>query len=103
MNGISGNVDLNRTGKNYPVIIKNAGKNGFKPTGNVLDTDGFHKGDKGLGVYFLKRGLIASGYKLDDNDVFGDGTEKAVNDILGKSGYARNGIAGKGFARKFIK
>lgn len=103
VNGISGNVDLNRTGKNYPVIIKNAGKNGFKPTGNVLDTDGFHKGDKGLGVYFLKRGLIASGYKLDDNEVFGSGTEKAVNDVLGKSGYARNGIAGKGFARKFIK
>ena len=102
VNGISGNVDLNRTAKDYPTLIKNAGKNGFS-AGNVLDTDGFRKGDKGLGVYFLKRGLIASGYKLDDNEVFGDGTEKAVNDVLKKSGYVQNGIAGKGFAKRFIK
>lgn len=101
--GIAGNVDLNRTSRDYPSIIKNAGKNGFKPSANVLDTDGFRKGDKSLGVYFLKRGLIASGYKLDDNETFGEGTEKAVNDILGKSGYARNGVAGKGFAKVFIK
>lgn len=103
VSGISGRVDLNRTSKDYPSIIKNAGKNGLKPSESVLDTDGFRKGDKGLGVYFLKRGLIASGYKLDDNEVFGDGTEKAVNDVLKKSGYVQNGIAGKGFAKRFIK
>ena len=100
--GIAGNVDLNRTSRDYPSIIKNAGKNGYS-AGKVLDTDGFKRGDKSLGVYFLKRGLIASGYKLDDNETFGEGTEKAVNDILGKSGYARNGVAGKGFAKRFIK
>ncbi len=103
VSGISGRVDLNRTSRDYPSIIKNAGKNGFKPSANELDTDGFRKGDRSLGVYFLKRGLIASGYKLDDNETFGEGTEKAVNDILGKSGYARNGVAGKGFAKRFIK
>jgi GH25 family lysozyme M1 (1,4-beta-N-acetylmuramidase) len=102
VSGISGRVDLNRTSRDYPTLIKNAGKNGFS-AGKVLDTDGFRKGDKGLGVYFLKRGLIASGYKLDDNETFGEGTEKAVNDILEKSGYARNGVAGKGFAKRFIK
>lgn len=100
--GIAGNVDLNSTSRDYPSIIKNAGKNGYS-AGKVLDTDGFKRGDKSLGVYFLKRGLIASGYKLDDNETFGEGTEKAVNDILGKSGYARNGVAGKGFAKRFIK
>lgn len=103
VNGISGNVDLNRTSRDYPSIIKNAGKNGFKPSANVLDTDGFRKGDKGLGVYFLKRWLMAHGFSMDDNDSFGDGTEKAVNEILAASGYARNGIAGKGFAKRFIK
>ena len=101
--GISGRVDLNRTSKDYPSIIKNAGKNGFKPSANALDTDGFKRGDKSLGVYFLKRWLMARGFKLDDNDAFGDGTEKAVNDVLSKSGYAQNGIAGKGFVKRFIK
>lgn len=100
--GISGRVDLNRTSKDYPSIIKNAGKNGFKPSENVLDTDGFRKGNKGLGVYFLKCWLSSYGFKLDDNDSFGEGTEKAVNSVLRKSGYAQNGIAGKKFAKKFI-
>ena len=100
--GISGRVDLNRTSKDYPYIIKNAGKNGFKPSESVLDTDGFHKGDKGLGVYFLKCWLSSCRFKLDDNDSFGEGTEKAVNGVLRKFGYAQNGIAGKKFAKKFI-
>lgn len=100
--GIAGNVDLNRTSCDYPSIIKNAGKNGYS-VGKVLDTDGFKRGDKSLGVYLLKRWLMSKGYKLDDNETFGEGTEKAVNDILGKSGYARNGVAGKGFAKVFIK
>ena len=100
--GISGRVDLNRTAKDYPSIIKNAGKNGFS-AGKVLDTEGFKRGDKLLGVYYLKRWLIAKGYSMDDNDTFGEGTEKAVNAILNANGYAKNGIAGKNFAKKFIK
>ena len=100
--GISGRVDLNRTSKDYPTIIKNAGKNGFS-AGKVLDTDGFKRGDKSLGVYYLKRWLIAKGYSMDDNETFGEGTEKAVNAILNANGYARNGIAGKNFAKRFIK
>lgn len=102
VSGISGRVDLNRTAKNYPSIIKNAGKNGFS-AGKVLDTEGFKRGDKSLGVYYLKRWLIAKGYSMDDNDTFGEGTEKAVNAILNANGYTKNGIAGSGFAKKFIK
>lgn len=103
VSGISGRVDLNRTAKDYPSIIKQAGKNGFKPSKNVLDSEGFRKGDKSLGVYLLKRWLIGKGYKLDDNDVYGAGTEKAVNGILGAAGYSQNGVVGENFARKFVK
>lgn len=103
VSGISGRVDLNRTTRDYPSIIKQAGKNGFKPSKNVLDSEGFRKGDKSLGVYVLKRWLMSKGYKLDDNDVYGAGTEKAVNGILGASGYAQNGVVGENFARKFVK
>lgn len=35
---------------------------------------------------------------LDKNDIFGAGTQKAVNNILKAHGYSQNGIAG----RKFI-
>lgn len=106
VSGISGRVDLNRTAKDYPSIIKQAGKNGFKPTQptkNALDTEGLKRGDKSVGVYLLKRWLIGKGYKLDDNDTFGAGTEKAVNGILGAAGHAQNGIAGKNFVKKFVK
>ena len=71
------------------------------PEKNPLDVTGFKRGDKGLGVYYLKRRLIALGFKLDDNDSFGSGTEKAVNALLKKWGYRENGIAGKKFA-KFV-
>ena len=103
VSGISGRVDLNRTAKDYPSIIKQAGKNGFKPSKNVLDSEGFRKGDKSLGVYVLKRWLMSKGYKLDDNSTFGAGTEKAVNGILGAAGFAQNGVVGENFARKFVK
>lgn len=106
VSGISGRVDLNRTAKDYPSIIKNAGKNGFKPTQptkKALDTEGLKRGDKSVGVYLLKRWLTAKGYKLDDNDTFGAGTEKAVNGILGAAGFAQNGVVGENFARKFVK
>lgn len=100
--GISGRVDLNRTSKDYPSIIKNAEKNGYT-NGKILDTTGFKRGDKSLGVYYLKRWLISKGYSMDDNETFGEGTEKAVNAILNANGYTKNGIAGKNFAKKFIK
>jgi GH25 family lysozyme M1 (1,4-beta-N-acetylmuramidase) len=100
--GISGRVDLNSTAKDYPSIIKNAGKNGYT-NGKTHDTTGFKRGDKSLGVYYLKRWLIAKGYSIDNNETFGEGTEKAVNAILNANGFSKNGIAGKNFAKKFIK
>lgn len=34
---------------------------------------------------------------LDKNDIFGAGTQKAVNNILNNHSYSQNGIAGKKF------
>lgn len=65
----------------------------------ALDTEGFKRGDKSLGVYALKCRLMALGYKMSDDQGFGSGTEKAVNSLLKKWGYRENGIAGE----KFLK
>lgn len=100
VNGISGDVDMDKCYVNYPDLIVNAGLNGYtKPAEQVLDKAGYIAGDKSLGVYFLKCALKAKGYKLDDTSGFGKGTCNAVNDILAKNGFKPNGTAGKGFAR----
>ena len=69
----------------------------------TLDTEGFKRGDKSLGVYFLKCRLMALGYKMNDDYGFGSGTEKAVNDILRINNYKQNGVAGENFAKLFMK
>lgn len=69
-----------------------------KTAAKVLDKVGYTRGDKDIGVYFLKATLKALGYKLDDTSGFGSGTLSAVNDILSSKNYIPNGIAGKGFA-----
>lgn len=98
--GINGNVDVDKCYVDYPTVIKAGGYNGFpklQPT-KVLDENGFKKGDKSLGVYYLKCMLKKLGYKLDTTNGFGEGTEKAVNSVLVSKSYIPNGIAGKGFA-----
>ena len=106
INGINGNVDTDFCYEDYPKMIKNGGFNGYPKTEPTkpLDTDGFKKGDKSLGVYFLKCRLKALGFsKLDDSEGFGGGTENAVNKLLTDNGYKPNGIAGKHFAEIFMK
>lgn len=104
VSGISGDVDLDQTTTDFAAKIKAAGKNGYtKPAAKVLDTEGFKRGDKGLGVYFLKQRLKVLGYSVDDTEGFGSGTEKAVNSLLRKRGYRENGIAGKKFAKIIMK
>lgn len=70
---------------------------------NPLDVEGFKRGDKGLGVYALKRRLISLGYSMNNDTGFGSGTEKAVNALLKKWGYKENGIAGKKFLTFVMK
>ena len=106
ISGIDGNVDMNYCYEDYPTLIKNAGLNGYtKPPANTLDTTGFKKGDKNDGVLALKQLLIIAHHqmvisqKVDNNNSFGDGTEKAVNEYLKSIGKNQNGIAGPNFIK----
>ena len=72
----------------------------------ILDSEGYRKGQKTIGVYNLKQGIILAKKKgvvkqgVNDDYKFGEGTEKAVNELLKKWGYAENGVAGENFSRK---
>ena len=106
-NGYSGNLDGDICYRDYPTLIKNAGKNGYtKPVEKVLDSNGMKEGGKNLGVYELKSMLsIAEAKKIISTHItvdstFGPGTTKVVNGLLKKWGYKQNGIAGEGFVKK---
>lgn len=98
--GITDNVDMDYSYVDYPAKIIAQGLNGFPKPVKVLDKSGFKKGNKTLGVLALKQMLMKLGYKLDNNNGFGSGTEKAVNDLLKKWGYKQTGIAGTNFIKK---
>lgn len=105
ISGINVNVDLDECYVDYPMLIKSGGFNGYPKQDALkeLDTEGFKRGDKSLGVYYLKQRLKALGYKLDDTCGFGSGTEQAVNKLLTLWGYKPNGVAGKKFAEFVMK
>lgn len=76
----------------------------------VLDKSGYKKGDNTIGSYALKFLLLLAKQKglqphnMDENSYyFGDGTQRAVNYLLKKWGYAQNGIAGKNFEKKLYE
>lgn len=72
----------------------------------VLDKTGYTKGKKTIGVLALKQLLInakAKGYikqGVNNDEAFGEGTEKAVNECLKKWNYKQNGVAGENFIKK---
>lgn len=104
ISGISGDVDLDECYVDYPTLIKSGGFNGYpREAAKPLDTDGYKRGMHDLGIVFLKQRLKALGYKVDDTDGFGGGTEQAVNKLLTLWGYKPNGIAGKRFAELVMK
>ena len=76
------------------------------PDGKVLDATGLKKGDKSLGVLGVKQLLLIARKKgivsaiFDNNQSFGNGTEKAVNQVLKKLGYKQTGVAGENFIKK---
>lgn len=109
VNGISGNVDMDECYVDYPKLIKEGGFNGYtKPAQlKTLDSDGLKYDDKnGLAVLALKqllyiakkKGWITATFKNDMG--FGNGTQKAVNEMLKRWGYKQNGIAGENFIKK---
>lgn len=79
------------------------------PAPKLLDTAGSKYGDKTDSVHDLKRALTIAhqlnmvAQTVDDNNVFGKGTELAVNSLLRKWGYAENGIAGAEFRKRLFK
>lgn len=106
--GIATNVDHDYCYVDYPSVIKRLGLNGFpksKPT-EVLDTEGFKRDDKGLGVLAYKQLLILAKKRglikqTVNNDIgFGGGTEIATNQLLNRFGYVQNGIAGANLIKR---
>ena len=72
----------------------------------VLDSQGYKKGQTSDGVLAIKELLLLAktlkihSQGVDENGIFGTGTEKAVNGLLKKWGYTENGIAGDNFIKK---
>ena len=106
VNGISGNVDADECYVDYPKLIKTKGLNGFEKEKPVLDADGYKKGSNTIGCLSLKEMLMIAKklginkYGMDENKEFGNGTQNAVNYMLGVWGYKQNGIAGENFIKK---
>lgn len=110
VSGVSGNCDCNNAYKDFTKIIKEKGLNGFKKQRTIelpaLEKSGYKKGDSTNGVLALKEMLIIAKARklhnvtLDENSIFGEGTEKAVNALLKKWGYKQNSIAGEKFIKK---
>lgn len=112
--GCSGDVDLNRTSKDYPKIIKNGGFNGYVKPAPTKELDskenawyyyGMEKTPADMhGLFAVKQRMKALGYGyLDDSGGFGGGTEKAVNALLAEWGYIPNGVIGENFVKKVMK
>lgn len=72
----------------------------------TLDKKGYKKGDKTIGVFAFKQLLLIAKSKknitasINNDNTFGNGTEKAVNELLKKWGYKQTGIAGNNFIKK---
>lgn len=88
-------------------ILKTLGiSTAASPAKPVLDKTGYKMGDSNIGVLNLKQRLLTAKtlginkYGMDNNESFGNGTQNAVNYLLGVWGYQQNGIAGKNFANR---
>lgn len=106
--GCSSRVDMDRTEKDYPALIKSGGFNGYpKEPAKELDKPAdawWKRGDKDHGIFAVKQRMKALGYsRLDDTGGFGGGTEKAVNDLLGEWGYRQTGVIGENFVKRVMK
>lgn len=102
-------VDQDYMYRDFPTIIKSYGLNGFERAGApvinpvtppAVSVGTLKKGDENAGVYLLKQnilllrkaGVIAQG--VDDNNIFGEGTETAVKQIQRAANIAEDGVVG---------
>lgn len=77
--------------------------NGLK----ILDKTGYKKGDKDClalkELLLIAKSLGIHKCGMDENQYFGDGTQKAVNSLLNAWGCSQNGIAGNNFTKRLKK
>lgn len=84
----------------YNQLHKKAATTAAAPAKAFKSDDYFEKGDTSLGVYAIKRMLIALKSKgvikqgVDDNDIFGDGTRTAVMQAQKAAGVDADGFVG---------
>ncbi len=89
VDGVEGDVDLNRCYIDYPKLINNSAKEGAA----------LKKGDTGLNVLAYKmllgiaRELEIVTQSVDDNSVFGEGTYKATLQLQQALGKKQSGLA----------
>lgn len=75
----------------------------------VLDKTGYVKGKKTIGVLTYKEWLIFAKEKgyikqgVKEDECFGEGTEKATNELLKRWGYKQTGIAGANLIKRLKK
>lgn len=73
----------------------------------VLDKTGYKKGDKDCltlkELLLIAKNLGIHKCGMDENQYFGDGTQKAVNYLLNAWDYSQNGIAGNNFTKRLKK
>ena len=112
VNGVSGNVDMNRTTKNYKSIMTTNGLNGFKkqtatPELKVLDSTGLKRNDTNALAVLAYKQMLLLAYdkkyvtkKVANDAGFGEGTEIDTNELLKRFGYKQNGIAGTNLIKK---
>lgn len=102
-NKVAGYVcDQNYMYEDYPKIIKDNSLNGYGTvkTAQPKFTGTFKKGDTGIGVYLLKQNLMLlkdAGIitqAVNDDDIFGDGTQTAVKQLQKAAGIGQDGVAG---------
>lgn len=91
---------------NYPWNVVLRYPETAKPAEKVLDKKGYKKGQATIGVLALKQLIILAKAKklitqgVNNDNKFGEGTQKAVNQLLKKWGYKQNGVAGENFIKK---
>jgi hypothetical protein len=112
--GISGGKVGDQTGYeihtrsyyNYPWNCVLRYPEAAKPAEKVLDKKGYKKGQATIGVLALKQLIILAKAKklisqgVNNDNKFGEGTQKAVNQLLKKWGYKQTGIAGENFIKR---
>lgn len=100
VNGINGYTDLNYGYVNYPELIRHKKSEPQYIGGNDMTRGYFQKGDANEGVYAYKQLLLSLRKAkiitqgVDDNNIFGDGTEVATRQVQTAARIEVDGLAG---------